>query len=190
MRGPEPAPPAAPLGAHVHAHRPAQHRAPHAGPFGARIPCQRFRGDLGPVGRWLARRGLDRLPLLLNVLRGEMALVGPRPETQDAVLRWHGLTPEYHRRFDVLPGLTGLAQLSGCPDQDAGGMARRIQYDLYYVDHRSLLLDVRTLVRTARCVFGGPGSAVVRLSGCAEREAGTDGRRVAPAPNAVKGVTP
>jgi len=131
--------------------------------FGGRILCVRFRDDLGPVGRWLARRNLEGLPLLLNVLRGEMALVGPRPETPDAVLRWQSLSPEFARRFSVLPGVTGLAQLSGCPEGGPEGMACRIQYDLYYVDHHSLLLDIRTLFRTARVVFGRPGGTAGRL---------------------------
>ncbi len=157
--------------------------------FGEPIVCRRLRGDLGPVGRWMARRGLDHIPLLLNVLRGEMAMVGPRAETQETVLRWHALTPEYARRFEVLPGVTGLAQLAGCPDQCAEGMTRRIQYDLYYVDHRSLLLDVRTLSRTARCVLGGPGAEGGRLRGAAPVDAGADARRAA-APDTVKGVTP
>jgi lipopolysaccharide/colanic/teichoic acid biosynthesis glycosyltransferase len=168
--------------------------------FGAPLVCARFREDLGPAGRWLARRGLDRLPLLLHVLRGEMALVGPRPETQDAVLRWQSLSPEFERRFSVLPGVTGLAQLSGCADTDPEGVARRIQYDLYYVDHRSLLLDIRTMFRTARVVFGRPGGPAARLRDGAGASGGRPGRPArrdgegedaiaASARTAVKGVT-
>jgi FlaA1/EpsC-like NDP-sugar epimerase/lipopolysaccharide/colanic/teichoic acid biosynthesis glycosyltransferase len=165
--------------------------------FGVPVLCAHFRTDLGPVGRWSAHRGLDRLPLLLNVLRGELALVGPRPETQDAVLRWESLSPEFARRFSVLPGVTGLAQLSGCPDGGPEGMTCRIQYDLYYVDHRSLLLDIRMLVRTARVVFGRADGAAARSRAVAaaagirparpEAE-GTDAI-AAPGPTAVKGVT-
>jgi FlaA1/EpsC-like NDP-sugar epimerase/lipopolysaccharide/colanic/teichoic acid biosynthesis glycosyltransferase len=168
--------------------------------FGAPLLCAHLRGDLGPVGRWLARRNLDRLPLLLNVLRGELALVGPRPETQDAVLRWQSLSPEFGRRFSVLPGVTGIAQLSGCSDGGPEGMACRIQYDLYYVDHRSLLLDIRTLFRTARVVLGGPGGAAAWLHPHAQAAGAAPGRSarrdaegadaiVASAPTAVKGVT-
>jgi FlaA1/EpsC-like NDP-sugar epimerase len=167
--------------------------------FGVRIVCAFFRTDLGPVGRWMARRGLDRLPQLFNVLRGEMALVGPRPEIQDAVLRWHTLSPEFERRFLVAPGVTGLAQLSGCSDSDPGGMTCRIQYDLYYVDHRSFLLDLRALVRTARVVFGfrpvDRSQLATRLRGGGAPDL-TDppGERAgeaiaAPAPTAVKGAT-
>ena len=126
--------------------------------FGAPFRCAHLRRDVGPASRWLARRSLDRLPLLLNVLRGDMALVGPRPETSDEVLRWHALSPEFERRFAVLPGITGLAQLSACSGGGPAGIACRIQYDLYYVDHRSLLLDVRTLARTLKVVLSGPGA--------------------------------
>jgi FlaA1/EpsC-like NDP-sugar epimerase/lipopolysaccharide/colanic/teichoic acid biosynthesis glycosyltransferase len=168
--------------------------------FGAPLFCAHFRSDLGPVGRWLARRSLDRLPLLLNVLRGELALVGPRPETRDAVLRWQSLSPEFARRFSVLPGVTGLAQLSGCPDGSPEGMIRRIQYDLYYVDHRSPLLDIRMLFRTVRVVFGRPGGAAVRLRAVGGAAVGRPGLPARPEavgvdafaasdPTAVKGVT-
>jgi hypothetical protein len=86
-----------------------------------------------------------------------MALVGPRAETEEHVLRWKQAIPEYERRFTVLPGVTGLAQISGYSDSEAKGISRRAQYDLYYVDHRSLLLDIRTLVRTMSVVFRGDG---------------------------------
>ncbi len=124
--------------------------------MGSPIRCARFRADLGPVGRWTASRRLDKLPFLLNVVRGEMALVGPKPEKEGLVLRWSGLIPGYARRFTVLPGLTGLAQVSDCSDSDADGVVRRVQYDLYYIDHRSLLLDLRTLLRTFRVVLLRP----------------------------------
>jgi FlaA1/EpsC-like NDP-sugar epimerase/lipopolysaccharide/colanic/teichoic acid biosynthesis glycosyltransferase len=168
--------------------------------FGTPLLCVHFRGDLGPVGRWLARRRLDRLPLLLNVLRGELALVGPRPETQDAVLRWQSLSPEVARRFSVLPGVTGLAQLSGCPDADPADRMLRIQYDLYYVDHRSLLLDIRMLFRTANVVLGRQRGVATRRRDAAGAAGGRPGRPAWPEapgtvaiaasdPTAVKGVT-
>jgi lipopolysaccharide/colanic/teichoic acid biosynthesis glycosyltransferase len=143
--------------------------------MGTPIRCARFRTDLGGVGRFVAARRLDKLPFLLNVIRGEMALVGPKPEKEELVLRWSGLIPGYARRFTVHPGVTGLAQVSGCGDSDTEGLVRRVQYDLYYIDHRSLLLDLRTLLRTFRVVLQRP-------------------RRFGPSPGAltspVKGVTP
>ena len=145
--------------------------------FGAPLRCARFRGDLGPVSRWVARYRLDKLPFLLNVLRGEMALVGPKPEKEELVLRWMNVVPDYARRFTVRPGVTGLAQVSGCPDADAEGVARRVQYDLHYVDHRSDLLDVRTLLRTLSFVLTRPRGRATHADG---------GAVGAPA---VKGVT-
>ena len=151
--------------------------------MGAPIQCARFRGDLGPVSRWVARRGLDLLPFLLNVLRGEMALVGPRPDREELVLRWNGVVPDYERRFAVLPGLTGLAQLSGCAEGDFEGVRRRLQFDLHYIEHRSLLLDLRTLARTVGVVLRG-------VRGPVERTAGDlSGPAMAGSPPAVKGVT-
>jgi FlaA1/EpsC-like NDP-sugar epimerase/lipopolysaccharide/colanic/teichoic acid biosynthesis glycosyltransferase len=116
--------------------------------LGQPLRCARFRSDLGPVSRWIAARRLDKLPYLINVLRGEMTMVGPKPEKEELVLRWSHVVPEYARRFSVMPGVTGLAQVSDCPDSDAEGVVRRVHYDLFYIDNRSLLLDVRTLGRT------------------------------------------
>jgi hypothetical protein len=123
--------------------------------FGTPLSCLRFSRDLGPISRWVARHRLDTIPYLFNVLRGEMALVGPKPAREDLVLRWCGLNSEYERRFTVQPGVTGLAQVSGWSEDDLEGLLRRAEYDLYYMEHRSLLLDVRTMVRTLRLVLGG-----------------------------------
>jgi lipopolysaccharide/colanic/teichoic acid biosynthesis glycosyltransferase len=145
--------------------------------LGAPFDCSRFRTDLGPIGAWIGRRRLDKIPFLLNVIRNEMTLVGPKPEKQELVLRWQGLVPDYARRFTVLPGVTGLAQVSECADADADGVVRRVHYDLYYIDNRSLLLDVRTLGRTFGVVLHRP------RRGLPEREP------PAPVRTVVKGVT-
>jgi lipopolysaccharide/colanic/teichoic acid biosynthesis glycosyltransferase len=145
--------------------------------LGAPLRCGRFRADLGPFSRWFARYRLDKLPFLLNVLSGEMALVGPKPEKDELVLRWMNGVPGYERRFTVRPGVTGLAQVAGCPDGDAEGVARRVQYDLHYIDHRSDLLDLRTLLRTWSFVWTRPRAHDTRAGG---------GTVAAPA---VKGVT-
>jgi FlaA1/EpsC-like NDP-sugar epimerase/protein involved in polysaccharide export with SLBB domain/lipopolysaccharide/colanic/teichoic acid biosynthesis glycosyltransferase len=124
--------------------------------LGQPFACARFRSDLGVMGRWLAGRRLDKVPFLLNVLRHEMTLVGPKPEKEYLVLRWQSVVPDYARRFSVLPGVTGLAQVADCSDADVEGLVRRVHYDLYYVDNRSLLLDVRTLGRTFGVILRRP----------------------------------
>jgi len=124
--------------------------------LGQPFEAWRFRTDLGPVSRWLGRHRLDKLPFFLNVLRREMTLVGPNPEKEELVLRWQGVVPDYSRRFTLQPGVTGLAQVADCDDDDAEGLIRRVHYDLFYIDHRSLLLDLRTLWRTVGVVSGRP----------------------------------
>jgi FlaA1/EpsC-like NDP-sugar epimerase/lipopolysaccharide/colanic/teichoic acid biosynthesis glycosyltransferase len=121
--------------------------------LGQPFATMRFRTDLGPLSRWLALRRWDTVPYLLNVLRHEMNLVGPAPETADETLQRVGLVPDYARRFSVPPGVTGLAQLSQEHGDDAETLVRRAHYDLYYVDNASWVLDVRTLARAIRLSF-------------------------------------
>ena len=105
------------------------------------------------AGRFLRRTSLDEVPNLFNVLRGEMAIVGPRPTIQAQVVDY---TPRQHRRHEVLPGITGWAQVQG----RAGiPWEERIVLDVWYVDHRSLALDLRILAKTARLVLTGHGLA-------------------------------
>jgi lipopolysaccharide/colanic/teichoic acid biosynthesis glycosyltransferase len=103
------------------------------------------------VGRLLRRLSLDELPNLLNVLRGEMAIVGPRPTIPAQVELY---TPRQRRRLEVKPGLTGWAQVSGRTAIDWG---ERIELDVWYVENRSAALDARILVRTARLLLTGQG---------------------------------
>ena len=103
------------------------------------------------VGRLLRRLSLDELPNLVNVLKGEMALVGPRPTIQDQVDRY---TDRQRRRLEVKPGITGWAQING---RTSLPWPERIELDVWYVDNRSLRLDVRILVRTARMLATGHG---------------------------------
>jgi exopolysaccharide biosynthesis polyprenyl glycosylphosphotransferase len=105
-----------------------------------------------PVGRILRRYSLDELPQLLNVLRGEMSLVGPRPPLPDEVARY-GL--DMHRRFLVKPGLTGLWQISGRSDLPWEDCVRM---DLRYVENWSLALDLLILWKTFGAVLRGPGA--------------------------------
>jgi len=103
------------------------------------------------VGSLLRRLSLDELPNLFNVIRGEMAIVGPRPTLAAQV---EAYTPHQRRRLAVKPGITGWAQVNG----RAGiGWEERIELDVWYVEHRSLPLDLRILARTARLLVTGHG---------------------------------
>jgi lipopolysaccharide/colanic/teichoic acid biosynthesis glycosyltransferase len=105
------------------------------------------------AGRFLRRTSLDEIPNLLNVLRGEMAIVGPRPTIPAQV---DDYTPRQRRRHEVRPGITGWAQVQG----RAGiPWEERIELDIYYVDHRSPLLDLRILLKTAWLLVTGHGLA-------------------------------
>jgi lipopolysaccharide/colanic/teichoic acid biosynthesis glycosyltransferase len=105
------------------------------------------------IGRVLRRTSLDEIPNLVNVLRGEMAIVGPRPTFPAQVIDY---TPRQHRRHEVRPGITGWAQVQG----RAGiPWEERIERDVYYVDHRSAVLDARILARTLWLLITGHGLA-------------------------------
>ena len=103
------------------------------------------------VGAVLRRFSLDELPNLLNVLRGDMAIVGPRPTIQAQVDQY---TERQRRRLEVKPGITGWAQVNG---RASLPWHERIELDVWYVDHRSLWLDLRILARTARLLLTGQG---------------------------------
>jgi lipopolysaccharide/colanic/teichoic acid biosynthesis glycosyltransferase len=103
------------------------------------------------VGRLLRRFSFDELPNLINVLRGDMAIVGPRPTVQEQVDRY---TERQLRRLEVKPGITGWAQING---RASLPWPERIELDVWYVEHRSLRLDLRILARTARMLATGRG---------------------------------
>ena len=105
------------------------------------------------LGRFLRETSLDELPELLNVLRGDMSLVGPRPLLVAYLDRY---TPEQARRHEVRPGLTGLAQVSG---RNATTWEQRFALDVEYVDTRSFALDLRIIGRTVRAVLAREGIA-------------------------------
>ena len=102
-------------------------------------------------GRWLRSTSLDELPELINVLRGEMSLVGPRPLLMQYLERYN---PEQRRRHEVLPGLTGWCQING---RNALTWEQKFTLDVWYVEHRSFWLDLKILVRTVGQVFAQRG---------------------------------
>jgi len=103
-------------------------------------------------GEFARKTSIDELPNLLNVLKGEMSIVGPRPELPEIVAQY---PPHYHRRHDVLPGIAGLAQVNGRSDLTYDEIAT---YDLAYVEHHSVLSDIHILWRTAFVVLTGSGA--------------------------------
>ena len=110
---------------------------------------------VGPVGRFLRRTSLDELPQLWNILRGDMTLVGPRPERPHFVDRFSAEYDRYAHRHRVQAGLTGLAQVSGLRGDTS--IADRARFDNYYIEHWSLWLDIKIIVRTFSEVFFARG---------------------------------
>ena len=107
------------------------------------------------VGRFLRRSRIDELPQLLNIIRGDMSFVGPRPERPFFVERYVLEIPGYRERFNVKPGVTGLAQVSG---GYATTPERKLKYDLIYMYHQNLAMDIQIVVETLRVVLTGHGA--------------------------------
>jgi lipopolysaccharide/colanic/teichoic acid biosynthesis glycosyltransferase len=131
--------------------------------------CERYSGArwstagdprVTPLGRWLRRSHIDELPQLWNVVRGEMSLIGPRPERPEFIPHLEECLPLYHLRRAVRPGVTGLAQVLLPPDTDLESVRRKLAHDLYYVQNYSLWLDLQLLFTTAIFLMGVPYSAI------------------------------
>ena len=110
------------------------------------------------AGRWLRRSRIDELPQLLNVLKGDMSFIGPRPERPEFTKDFENEIPYYALRFAVKPGLTGWAQVNYRYGSDAKDTAIKLQYDLYYIQEMSLVLDVHILLKTFQTVLFRAGS--------------------------------
>jgi lipopolysaccharide/colanic/teichoic acid biosynthesis glycosyltransferase len=121
-------------------------------------PCWSTPGDprITPVGRFLRQTHLDELPQLWNVLRGEMSLVGPRPERPEFANRLAEAIPHYEKRLVIRPGVTGLAQVQLPGDTDLDSVKRKLAYDLYYVKYLNPWLDARIILGTCFKVLGVP----------------------------------
>jgi lipopolysaccharide/colanic/teichoic acid biosynthesis glycosyltransferase len=110
------------------------------------------------VGRFLRRSRIDELPQLINVLRGEMSFVGPRPERPFFVAQLTEQVPFYGARHSVKPGVTGWAQVRYCYGASVEDAVRKLELDLFYVKNHSLILDLIILVRTVRVVLLARGA--------------------------------
>jgi len=107
------------------------------------------------VGRWLRALRIDEIPQLWNVLKGEMSFVGPRPERPEFVAVLQPAIPGYELRHAVRPGITGWAQINCSYGSTLDDARRKLQYDLYYLDHGSLALDLWIMLRTIKIVVVG-----------------------------------
>jgi lipopolysaccharide/colanic/teichoic acid biosynthesis glycosyltransferase len=127
--------------------------------------CWAIPGDprVTPVGKLLRRTHLDELPQLWNVLRGDMSLVGPRPERPEFVPRLEQAIPHYRERLLARPGVTGLAQVQLPPDTDLESVRIKLAYDLHYTAHLGFWLDLRITLATALKMFGLPFSLLQTL---------------------------
>lgn len=110
------------------------------------------------VGKFLRTTRLDEVPQFVNVLRGEMSVIGPRPERLHFVRKLEQEIPEYHERLLVLPGITGLAQVLNGYDEDTESVKRKVQLDRRYIHECSVVQDLRILATTVRVVLKGEGA--------------------------------
>jgi exopolysaccharide biosynthesis polyprenyl glycosylphosphotransferase len=106
------------------------------------------------VGRFLRKTHLDEMPQFLNVLRGDMSIVGPRPERPELVAELEKKIPFYRARLLVKPGITGWAQVNYGKGASVEGSSEKLEYDLYYIKHRNMLMDMWIILRTAGSVLG------------------------------------
>ncbi|MDO6786130.1 exopolysaccharide biosynthesis polyprenyl glycosylphosphotransferase [Cobetia marina] len=110
------------------------------------------------VGRFIRKCRLDELPQLFNVLKGDMSLIGPRPESMNLADWYRKDVPFFHYRHVVRPGITGWAQVEQGYAAEVEGMIRKLEYDFFYIKHFSFWLDLLVVIRTIRIVISGNGS--------------------------------
>ncbi|MEZ6128864.1 MAG: sugar transferase [Planctomycetaceae bacterium] len=111
-----------------------------------------------PIGRFLRRTRIDELPQLWNVLKGDMSMVGPRPERPEFMEKLSNSIPNYVDRLGLKPGITGMAQVENGYDNEIEGFRRKVGYDLLYLQNCCLLNDLKILFRTVKVVITGQGA--------------------------------
>jgi lipopolysaccharide/colanic/teichoic acid biosynthesis glycosyltransferase len=109
------------------------------------------------IGRFMRKYKIDEIPNFINVLLGDMSLVGPRPEQEYYIKKIVTDAPEYRKLLEIKPGITSWGQVKYGYASTVDGMIERLQYDLYYLENRSLLFDLKILIYTAGIVFRGKG---------------------------------
>ncbi|MFV1917185.1 MAG: sugar transferase, partial [Patescibacteria group bacterium] len=118
----------------------------------ANAPRKKDDKRITKVGKVLRKTSLDELPQLINVLRAEMSMVGPRPEMPHIVARY---APWQKKRLDVNPGITGLWQILGRKDLP---LEKNLEYDFYYINNQSFFLDILIILKTIPAVLSGKGA--------------------------------
>ncbi len=110
------------------------------------------------LGRFLRKSRMDEIPQMINVIKGEMSIVGPRPERPVFVEELRKMYPFYQKRLTIKPGLTGWAQVKLEYDTDMESVANKLRYDFFYIENQSIFLDLEILARTLRVVLTGAGA--------------------------------
>lgn len=124
---------------------------------GARLATEKD-SRVTPIGRFLRRTRIDELPQLWNILRGDMSLIGPRPERPEFLVQLQQYIPNFVDRLGLKPGMTGIAQVVNGYDNDLEGFRRKVSYDLLYLQNCCLTNDLKILWRTIRVVITGEGA--------------------------------
>ena len=109
------------------------------------------------VGKLLRRFRIDEFPQFFNVLKGDMSIIGPRPERPYFVEKLSKEYPLYHRRLSVLPGISGWSQIKQSYDKDIEDIRQKLKYDFYYIENISFGLDLKIMISTIWVMFSGEG---------------------------------
>ncbi|MDD7182494.1 sugar transferase, partial [Peptostreptococcus porci] len=107
------------------------------------------------VGKFIRKTRIDEIPQLINILKGDMGIIGPRPERSVFTKEFEETFPNFVYRLAIKPGLTGWAQVNGGYEIGPG---EKLEYDLYYIKNRSVMLDIKIVLMTAKVIFTGDGA--------------------------------